>query len=115
MPPKKTPKPKTPATSEPKPRRKPAAKPRKPAGLSILMVAPEAHPFAKTGGLAEVVGALPLALARLGHRVTLVLPRSRGTDISGEAARPTTLNFGVRTQQLSLITQPIAEGGTAGA
>src|SRR3972149_2942563 len=76
---------------------------------------PKPNPFAKTGGLAEVVGALPLALARLGHRVTLVLPRYRGTDISGEAARPTTLNFGVRTQQLSLITQPIAEGGTAGA
>ena len=143
MPPKKTPKPKAPATSEPKPEKKLAAprarkapaKPKAPKataatpartpipvvtpaahalrGLSILMVAPEAHPFAKTGGLAEVVGALPLALARLGHRVTLVLPRYRGTDISGEAARPTTLNFGVRTQQVSLITQPIAEGVTA--
>lgn len=77
------------------------------------MVTPEAHPFGKTGGLAEVVGALPLALARLGHRVTLVLPRYRGTDISGAAARPTTLNFGVRTQQVSLITQPIADGVTA--
>src|SRR4051812_5914327 len=33
--------------------------------LSILMVASEAHPYAKTGGLAEVAAALPDALARL--------------------------------------------------
>ena len=46
----------------------------------ILMVSPEAVPFAKTGGLGDVAGALPLALARLGHDVTLVLPRYRGTD-----------------------------------
>jgi starch synthase len=32
-------------------------------------------PFAKTGGLADVAGALPKALARLGHRVTVFLPR----------------------------------------
>ena len=44
----------------------------------ILMVSPEAVPFAKTGGLGDVAGALPLALARLGHDVTLVLPRYRG-------------------------------------
>jgi starch synthase len=44
----------------------------------ILMVASEAVPFAKTGGLGDVAGALPLALARLGHHVTLVLPRYRG-------------------------------------
>src|SRR5580765_8318679 len=37
-------------------------------GLSIFMVASEAHPYAKTGGLAEVVAALPDALGRLGHR-----------------------------------------------
>src|SRR5688500_4950635 len=38
--------------------------------LRILMVASEAHPFAKTGGLAEVAAALPEALGRLGHQVT---------------------------------------------
>src|SRR5687768_15785052 len=32
-------------------------------------------PFAKTGGLADVSGALPKALARLGHQVTVFLPR----------------------------------------
>ena len=52
------------------------AQPRSPQKrLSILMVVSEAHPYAKTGGLAEVAAALPAALGRLGHRVTLVLPR----------------------------------------
>src|SRR5215218_7906141 len=46
------------------------------------MVASEALPFAKTGGLADVVGALPRALVRLGHDVDVVIPRYRG--IGGE-------------------------------
>ena len=45
---------------------------------SILVITPEAAPFAKTGGLADVAGALPVALGRLGHRATVVLPRYRG-------------------------------------
>ena len=81
--------------------------------LSILMVASEAHPFAKTGGLAEVAGALPMALARLGHRVTLVVPRYRGVDAGGGASREVMLNFGVRTQAVSFITKPLGDGVTA--
>jgi starch synthase len=42
------------------------------------MVASEAAPFAKTGGLADVLGALPHALTRLGHSVDVVLPLYRG-------------------------------------
>jgi starch synthase len=42
------------------------------------MVASEVAPWAKTGGLADVLGGLPQALARLGHRSTIVLPRYRG-------------------------------------
>jgi starch synthase len=45
---------------------------------SILLVTPEAAPFAKSGGLADAAGALALALGRLGHQVRLVLPRYRG-------------------------------------
>ena len=41
----------------------------------ILMVSSEAAPFAKTGGLADVVGSLPAALARGGDEVGVVLPR----------------------------------------
>lgn len=39
------------------------------------MVASEATPLAKTGGLADVLGSLPKALADLGHEVGVVLPR----------------------------------------
>jgi len=39
------------------------------------MAASEAAPYAKTGGLADVLGALPAALAALGHDVAVVLPR----------------------------------------
>lgn len=47
----------------------------------ILMVASEATPFAKSGGLADVVGALPQALAQLGHEVAIVLPRYRSIKL----------------------------------
>ncbi len=43
--------------------------------LHVAFVTPEMAPFVKTGGLADISGALPKALARLGHRVTVVLPR----------------------------------------
>ena len=42
------------------------------------MIASEAQPFSKTGGLADVASALPKALAQLGHDVTLITPRYRG-------------------------------------
>ncbi len=48
--------------------------------LKILFVASEAVPFAKTGGLADVVGALPRELARSGHAIRLVLPRYSAID-----------------------------------
>jgi starch synthase len=43
----------------------------------VLMVAPEAAPFVKTGGLGDVMGSLPAALARRGEEVAVVLPRYR--------------------------------------
>ena len=49
--------------------------------MNVLMVASEALPFAKTGGLADVLGALPAALVRLGHRVDVVMPRYRGMTV----------------------------------
>ncbi len=48
--------------------------------MHVLMVASEAAPWAKTGGLGDVLGALPAALERLGHRTTLVIPKYRGVS-----------------------------------
>src|ERR1700752_2481440 len=45
--------------------------------MRILFVASEGLPFSKTGGLADVVEALPKALVALGHEVAVLLPRYR--------------------------------------
>ena len=47
--------------------------------MNILIVSSEVTPFAKSGGLADVAGALPRALRRLGHDVRIVLPCYRTT------------------------------------
>jgi len=49
------------------------------ARLKVLFVTPECFPFAKTGGLGDVAGALPLALKAHGHDVRVVMPRYRVT------------------------------------
>src|SRR4051794_3359579 len=49
------------------------------------MVASECEPFAKTGGLADVVDALSRALGRLGHEVDVYLPKYRGLEPPGPA------------------------------
>lgn len=43
--------------------------------FNIVFVTAEAEPYSKTGGLADVCGSLPIALAARGHRVMVVLPR----------------------------------------
>src|SRR5699024_10749587 len=61
--------------------------PSAPPARSVLFIGSEALPFSKTGGLADVLGALPLALGRIGWDVTLVIPRYRGNaagEIVGE-------------------------------
>ena len=50
--------------------------------LNILFTASEVVPFAKTGGLADVAGALPKALRALGHNVVVVMPRYYSIDKS---------------------------------
>jgi starch synthase len=64
--------------------------------LGILHIASEAAPWAKTGGLADVVGALPLALEALGHRVTTVLPLYRGMTLPSAHVRPLEISLGAR-------------------
>ncbi len=47
----------------------------------ILMVASEATPFAKTGGLADVMGSLPYALRQRGEEVAVIMPRYRRVSL----------------------------------
>lgn len=69
--------------------------------MNILLAASEVVPYAKTGGLADVAGALPKAVARLGHKVRVVMPRYKLEKIEavterlpGELSVP--FNFGER-------------------
>ena len=45
--------------------------------MKIVLASSEVVPFAKTGGLADVTGALPGELARLGHEITVFMPAYR--------------------------------------
>jgi starch synthase len=45
--------------------------------LKVLFLSSEVAPFAKTGGLADVAGALPKALKKIGHDVRVMLPKYR--------------------------------------
>jgi starch synthase len=49
--------------------------------LRILFIAAEGTPYVKTGGMADVIGALPRALSRMGHDVRVALPRYKAVDI----------------------------------
>lgn len=56
-------------------------------GLKVLMASSEVVPFSKTGGLADVVGSLPLALHKLGVDIRVVTPRYKSVKIYGNEGR----------------------------
>src|SRR5437870_2851799 len=74
--------------------------------MHIAFIASEAVPFSKTGGLADVVGALPRALAALGHEVSVYLPRYRHTRITEErtVVQSITVPFDDRYRFCSILT-----------
>ena len=61
--------------------------------VNILLATSEAVPFAKTGGLADVCGALPIELARLGHQPAIILPAYRQTCYCGLPIEPMGIDF----------------------
>lgn len=63
--------------------------------MKILFPTAECVPFAKTGGLADVCGALPLALADLGHEVHVVMPFYRQVQTSTHPVQPAKLTLSV--------------------
>jgi len=60
--------------------------------MRILFAASEVYPLAKTGGLADVAGALPLALSKRGHDVTVMMPCYQ--DLRGQGVKVGSLNLG---------------------
>ena len=64
--------------------------------MKILFVASEALPYSKTGGLADVVEALPKALAAAGHEVCVFVPRYRGNKIVSTVISSVTVAMGKR-------------------
>jgi starch synthase len=76
------------------------------------MVGSEALPFAKTGGLADVLGALPPALARLGWDVTLVMPRYRSIT-AGSLVERLPIAIGGFHGDAAIYEAPLEDGARA--
>jgi starch synthase len=74
--------------------------------MRILFAASEALPYAKTGGLADVIEALPRALVKLGHEVAVFLPRYRGIKTNSVTIPSLTVPLGTR-----LRFPAVANGG----
>jgi starch synthase len=76
--------------------------------MKILFVSSEGLPYSKTGGLADVVEALPKALVEMGHEVAVFLPLYRGNKAGSTIVSSVTVAFGDR-----LRFPAIAEGKSA--
>ena len=74
--------------------------------LKVLICSAEARPYAKTGGLADVAGSLPKALAALGHDARLALPKYRSVYEGGFDTTPLYSGFmipvGSKRQRVSV-------------
>jgi starch synthase len=80
--------------------------------MHIAFAASECVPFSKTGGLADVVGALPRALAALGHQVSVYVPRYRQTALTDPetVVRSITIPFDDKYRFCSVVTAGASAG-----
>jgi starch synthase len=79
---------------------------------TVLLIGSEALPFAKTGGLADVLAALPPALARLGWDATAALPRYRGVA-AGTILETFPVTVGGYTRAVTFHEAPMSDGARA--
>lgn len=79
--------------------------------MRILFVASEGLPFSKTGGLADVVEALPKALVAQGHEAAVVLPRYRGTKATAVVMPSLTIPMGGARLRFPAIADGAVLGG----
>lgn len=68
--------------------------------MKVVLASSEVVPFAKTGGLADVVGALPRELEKLGHDVTVFMPAYRCIHSSTQTIEPTQVEFEIPVGKL---------------
>ena len=80
--------------------------------MNIAFAASESVPFSKTGGLADVVGALPRALASLGHQVSVYVPRYRQTKLIDPqtVVKSITIPFDDKYRFCSVVTAGTSNG-----
>jgi starch synthase len=78
--------------------------------LRILFAASEGLPFSKTGGLADVIEALPKALVAQGHELAVVLPRYRGIKTSMVVMPSVTIPLGSRLRFPSIADGTMLNG-----
>jgi starch synthase len=83
-----------------------------PQERSVLIIGSEAVPFAKTGGLADVLGALPRPLARLGWDVTLAVPRYGGV-MAGTLTTRFTVTVGGYAREIGFYETELPGGAHA--
>jgi starch synthase len=78
--------------------------------VRILFIASEGLPFSKTGGLADVVEALPKALVAQGHEVAVVLPRYRGTKANAVVMPSLTIPMANRLRFPAVLDGTVISG-----
>jgi starch synthase len=80
--------------------------------MHIAFAASDCVPFSKTGGLADVVGALPRALASLGHQVSVYVPRYRQTKLTDPqtVVKSITIPFDDKYRFCSVVTAGTSNG-----
>lgn len=84
--------------------------------MNVLFVSSEVAPFAKSGGLGDVAGALPRQLHALGHDVRIVMPLYPRVRVPGrtftEVQKNVVIQLGAHTVRFSIYSTPMP--GTSG-